>query len=169
MLAGKDKWRLGDRLPGAGTMRFCGLPIGSSAIADGHRWRTGRQCRAQPLPLSNSCGDRDRIGRRAIRVDPRYDRLRRCGLESSGSATAVVRLCVADRICVVDATQPYDGALWRQPRPSHAEAANGNRAVSVSDPYRLALCRLALKRKKSRESQAASCSTCPPPEDWTYA
>jgi uncharacterized membrane protein YfcA len=31
MLAGKDKWRLGDGLPGAGTMRFYGLLIGSSA------------------------------------------------------------------------------------------------------------------------------------------
>ena len=103
LLAGKDKWSLGDKLPGAASMRGYGLIIGSSAslmgIGGGLVANIVLGLYKSPYPCDGShC-----IGRWADRVPPGGARL--CGdrLGSAGLPAFVARLCIPDRVCAAHA------------------------------------------------------------------
>ena len=143
LLAGKDKWRLGEGPPAAAVMKVYGPLIGSSASLMGASGRAGGQRGSQPLSLSDSRRGSDRIGRGVDRLHSRHARL--CGgrLGASGFAALVAGLRVADRICTPDAIEPGDGAIWRQPRASIEQTPDGSSAVDLPNMYQPAFRRLA--------------------------
>lgn len=113
LLGGKEKWRLGDTLPGVAVMSGYGLIIGSSAslmgVGGGLVANVVLSLYRRPIHVTVATASGVGV---IVSVPGMLGYLVAVGV--SRVFPLVARLCLADRICRAHAPEPFDGAIWCQ-------------------------------------------------------